>query len=238
MKDIHGKILTIGLISAILISNAGGFIRDGKALDGLRGSVLRLHILAESDSERDQRLKIMVRDELLRSGIFDGAENLTQAEDIAAGELGHIEQIAGGVLRANGCKLPVKAELTDMWFDDRTYGDITMPAGNYRAVRVSIGSASGHNWWCVMYPPLCLPAVSTVPEKSDKTAASDPDVNADEEEKTICDDPTGEQLFFSRKELDIMKRPRKYRVRFAVWDKLKEITEDSIVQNDENIAGS
>lgn len=231
MKKIHGKILTAGLIAAILISNTGSFIRDGMALDGLRNSVLRLHILAESDSEHDQRLKLMVRDELLRSGIFDEAVDLEQAEKIAAGELGHIEQISEGVLRANGCRLPVKAELAYMWFDDRVYGDITMPAGYYNAVRVRIGSSEGHNWWCVMYPPLCLPAACTVPCGKDK-APEKSGISA-EDDDMVREDKSAEELFFSEKELDIMRKPQKYRVRFAVWDKLKEITKDNTVQSDE-----
>lgn len=145
MRRKHELILAAGLALTILISNTVGFVRDGLALDRLRGSVLRLHILAESDSERDQTLKLRVRDALLESGILDGADSLAEAEDIAADRLPDIERIAETVLRANGCELPVEAELADTEFDVRTYGDITMPAGTYRALRVKIGSAKGHN---------------------------------------------------------------------------------------------
>lgn len=211
MRRKHELILAAGLALTILISNTVGFVRDGLALDRLRGSVLRLHILAESDSERDQTLKLRVRDALLESGILDGADSLAEAEDIAADRLPDIERIAETVLRANGCELPVEAELADTEFDVRTYGDITMPAGTYRALRVKIGSAKGHNWWCVMYPSLCVPAACEV-----------------------TDDKQEELRRFDDKELDILYEPQKYEVRFAIWDKIMEIGKTVVVHCDEN----
>lgn len=193
-------ILFGGLVLAVIISNIGSFISDGQALDELRGSVLRLHILAESDSEYDQNLKIKVRDRLLESDIFSGAESLEEAEKLAEDRLPEIIDIAERTLRENGCYVPVTAELTDMDFDERVYGNITMPSGNYRALRIKIGSAKGHNWWCVMYPPLCIPSACEVEENED-----------------------AEEVFFTEKEIDIMNRPEKYKVRFAIWDKLKSI---------------
>lgn len=202
MRKYTGAVMAAGLVLAILISNAGSFIRDGKSLDRLRGSVLRLHILAESDSDEDQRLKLLVRDELLESDIFGGAETLEEAEAIAAERLPDIIDIAERTLRENGCTAKVTAELADMHFDSRVYGDITMPAGDYRALRVSIGNAKGHNWWCVMYPPLCLPAACEAGEE------------------TVTENKSAEELF-DEKELDILTKPKKYEVRFAIWDKIK-----------------
>lgn len=195
-RNITIIIAAVALLLTILISNGIKLIRDGRRLDDLRASVLRLHILAESDSEEDQRLKLMVRDGLLESDIFSGCETLDEAEKTAAENLPEIEEMAEAVLRENGCDSSVTAELADVKFDSRVYGDITMPAGEYRALRVKIGKAEGHNWWCVMYPPLCIPAAETV-----------------EEDTSV----------FSEDELDILCHPKKYRVRFAVWDKLKEI---------------
>ena len=211
MRKKHELIFAAGLILAILISNTVGIIRDGRRLDRLRGSVLRLHILAESDSDRDQQLKLYVRDALLESGILDGADSLAEAESIAAERLPDIERIAETVLRANGCDLPVEAELADTEFEVRTYGDITMPAGTYRALRVKIGSAQGHNWWCVMYPSLCVPAACEV-----------------------TDDKQEELEKFDDEELDILYEPEKYEVRFAIWDKIKELRKVMIVQSDKN----
>lgn len=200
MRKITEIIFASGLALAVLISNIGSFMRDGRDLDRLRGKVLRLHILANSDSEEDQRLKLTVRDELLKSGILDGAEDLGEAEAIAQEKLPEIVELAEETLRENGCDSNVTAELADVEFDKRVYGDITMPAGTYRALRIKIGAAQGHNWWCVMYPPLCIPAASEVE-----------------------DDKETEKDFFSEKEYDIMYKPQKYEVRFALWDKIKEI---------------
>lgn len=192
----------IGLIMSILITNCSAVVRDGRKLDGLRNSVLRLHILAESDSNHDQNLKLKVRDALLESDIFKSADSLESAERIAQEKLDEIVDIAENTLNENGCNLPVTAEIADVEFDERVYGDITMPAGEYRALRVKIGSAQGKNWWCVMYPPLCIPAACDVEE--DKSA----------------------EEVFSESELDIMYHPKKYEVRFAIWDKIKEILDD------------
>ena len=160
MRKITEIIFASGLALAVLISNIGSFMRDGRDLDRLRGKVLRLHILANSDSEEDQRLKLTVRDELLKSGILDGAEDLGEAEAIAQEKLPEIVELAEETLRENGCDSNVTAELADVEFDKRVYGDITMPAGTYRALRIKIGAAQGHNWWCVMYPAMCIPLAS------------------------------------------------------------------------------
>ncbi|WP_297956789.1 stage II sporulation protein R [uncultured Ruminococcus sp.] len=196
-----------GLILAILVSNAGCIVRDGRRLDRLRGSVLRLHILADSDSREDQRLKLRVRDALLGSGIFSSADSLSEAEAIAEERLDDITDIAEEVLRENGCSDKVTAELADVDFGDRVYGGLTMPRGRYRALRIKIGRAEGHNWWCVMYPPLCLPA-----------ACGDSSVEA-----SVTEDEEEAEEFFSDEELDMLKKPKKYRVRFAIWDKIKSI---------------
>ncbi|MBR2283207.1 MAG: stage II sporulation protein R [Ruminococcus sp.] len=199
----------IGLLLAVVISDTAAVVRDGRRLDGLRDSVLRLHILADSDDEEAQRLKLLVRDEVLElSGdIFSGADSREEAEMAAAERLGELEAAAETVLRENGCGLGVSAAIEDVYFDERTYGDITMPAGKYRAVRLIIGSGSGHNWWCVMYPALCIPAA-------------------------VSGKDTGE--LFTEEELDILYKPEKYRVRFVVWDKIKEITGGEFVKSDEN----
>ena len=200
MKKFHTLILTAGFILTIIISNSVGFIKDGRKLDQLRESVLRLHILADSDSEEDQRLKLCVRDALLeRSGeLFGEADDLESAEEAALEALPEIVDIAEDTLRAQGCDSPVRAYLADMEFDERVYGNITMPAGKYRALRIEIGEAKGHNWWCVMYPPLCIPAAEEVESRDEKE-------------------------YFDEKELDIVYRPKKYRIKFAIWDKFKKL---------------
>jgi stage II sporulation protein R len=208
-------ILLGGFIFTLLISNGAGFIRDGRRLDSLRNSVLRLHILADSNTEYAQSLKLKVRDGLLEANIFRNAATLAEAELTAAENLDIIEEKAEEILRENGCYLPVSAELADVVFDERVYEDITMPAGEYRALRVKIGSAQGKNWWCVMYPPLCLPAA------------------CEEKETENIEKSDEAEEFFTKEEKDILHYPEKYEVRFAVWDKIKELIDKYTVQSDE-----
>ena len=160
-----------------------------------------------------------MRDRLLESGIFEAADSLSDAESLASASMDKITNIAESVLRENGCTDKVTAELADVDFGDRTYGNITMPAGRYRALRIKIGSAEGHNWWCVMYPPLCLPAACDA-EADERTDVGENKSAADEH--------------FDGRELDMLRKPRKYKVRFAIWDKIKSIIDDDDVQNDKN----
>ncbi len=215
MKKHMNVVMFIGFIFTLLISNAAGIIRDGRRLDSLRNSVLRLHILADSDTEYAQSLKLKVRDGLLETDLFGTATTLEEAELTAAKNLDIIEEKAEEILRENGCYLPVTVELADVEFDERVYEDITMPAGEYRALRVKIGSAQGKNWWCVMYPPLCLPPVCG--EKC---------------EENIEKSDSAEE-YFTEEEKDILHYPEKYEVRFAVWDKIKELINKYTVQSDE-----
>ncbi len=209
MKKNLSLILVSGLIIAILISNIGEIIGDGKAFDNLRGNVLRLHVLANSDSEYDQNLKLKVRDAILESGILSGADSIENARKTAEKRLRDIETLAELTLEEYGCNMPVKASIENIGFDERTYGDITMPAGDYQALRIEIGNAEGHNWWCVMYPPLCLPAASEVSENK-----------------------SAEDEYFTEKELDIMRKPKKYRVKFAVWEQIKKICDKKSDKSD------
>lgn len=219
MNKISCAVLAAGMVLTIIISNIGSVVRDGRELDELRNSVLRLHILADSDSKSDQQLKLMVRDTLLEHSdeIFGNADSLETAEKNAQENLGLIRELAEETLRKNGCTDSVSAELTDMHFDKRIYGDITMPAGEYRALRVTIGSAQGHNWWCVMYPPLCIPAACEYTDDSeDEESATESAVTGE-----ITDDKETGEEFFDENQQDILYHPEKYEIRFALWDKLK-----------------
>lgn len=119
---------------------------------------IRLHILANSDSEKDQALKIAVRDALLTeygeklrsAGSFEAAEKLGNAL------LAEIEGKARETLKSLGCNLDVQATITTEWYETREYADFALPAGYYTSLRVIIGEGRGQNWWCVMYPPLCV----------------------------------------------------------------------------------
>lgn len=128
----------------------------------IRRDVLRLHVVAASDSDFDQQLKLKVRDAVLEKGgeIFDGTVTADEAEKVITPKTDELIKAAEEVLHENGCDYDVTVNVGEEYFSTRCYEEFTMPAGVYTAVRVSIGSAEGQNWWCVMFPPLCLPAAS------------------------------------------------------------------------------
>lgn len=150
------KALALGLIVTVALS----CISFSADCENIREDVLRLHILANSDSSEDQKLKIAVRDEILKiSGdIFDDCKSLVDAQNAAKQKMPQIIKTAQDTVKSYGYDYTVSASLEKSYFDTRHYDDYTLPAGVYNAVRVIIGSGNGHNWWCVMYPSLCLPA--------------------------------------------------------------------------------
>ena len=126
----------------------------------VRTEVVRLHIIANSDSDADQEVKLLVRDRLLNDAslLCGGADTAQQAAAMLQDGLPAIADAANEVLRQNGFDYGARAELTTAYFDTRAYGGFTLPAGKYKALRVVLGEGEGKNWWCVMFPPLCLPA--------------------------------------------------------------------------------
>ena len=164
MSDRHIRVLSLEAAAALalvltLVLQMLPFCRGCR---DLYDNMLRLHVIAASDSDADQRLKLLVRDTLLQEGaqIFDGSADVQTAKDKLAPHFADLERAAERTLRENGCDDRVRITLETSYFDTRTYGELTVPAGVYEAVCVRIGKAAGHNWWCVMYPPLCLPAAT------------------------------------------------------------------------------
>ena len=126
----------------------------------ISSEVFRLHILANSDSEADQSLKLKVRDKVLKytESLYKNADSLSSAQNLTSEKLQAIADVAAREVKRNGYNYQVKAEIKRMYFDTRHYGKITMPSGKYNALRITIGSGKGHNWWCVMYPSMCVGA--------------------------------------------------------------------------------
>ena len=136
----------------------------------LAGQVLRLHVVANSDSDEDQALKLLVRDAVLAqaSELLDGVGGRADAERALAPHLDGLARTGAAVLAAEGCGDSVEVSLTEQWFPTKEYDGFSLPAGRYRALKVTIGAGQGHNWWCVVFPPLCLGSVT---EKSVETVA-------------------------------------------------------------------
>lgn len=129
---------------------------DGVQND-LQENLIRLHIIADSDSDADQNVKLQVRDAVLKNiGDKMSVSDKDECKSEIIENLDEVEKIADEVLRENGFNYTSHAEYGKFYFPEKSYKSMTLPAGEYYGVRIVLGSGQGHNWWCVMYPPLCF----------------------------------------------------------------------------------
>ena len=164
------------VLAGILISLVvTGFVvnaKQSRMQQDLAEEVFRFHVLANSDSEEDQALKMQVKEAVItymKEEIPD-SDSVETTKEWARNHLDAIVNLAKAVIQEEGYDYPVIAEVTTCDFPDKTYGDITFPSGRYEALRIEIGEANGQNWWCVLYPNLCfIDAVhAVVPEEGKK----------------------------------------------------------------------
>ena len=137
----------------------------------LYDSVIRLHVLANSDSEEDQALKLTVRDAVLEKTktLLENVDSREQAEAVLRQNLPVIEQTAKDALRAAGAENTAAVDLGQEHYPTREYESLAFPAGEYLSLRVMIGEAEGQNWWCVLFPPLCLTAATAQSKQETET---------------------------------------------------------------------
>lgn len=165
--------LGLGLAAALIWGNVSLHRQQA-----LADRVVRLHILANSDSDEDQALKLQVRDRVLDRA----AEILTESADRAAAEralraaLPELESLAADEIARRGYDYPVTAELADTAFPTREYDGFALPAGRYLALRLVIGAGEGHNWWCVVFPPLCTAVSSDLAQTAMAAGLTEDDV--------------------------------------------------------------
>ena len=155
----------------------------------LSEKVVRLHVLANSDTEEDQNLKLMVRDAILEhtEQLLKNTESRKEAEALLRGQLLELEQVASETIRIAGFEYPVSVELTETAFPTKEYDGFSLPAGEYLSLRVLIGNALGQNWWCVVFPPLCTAVAAEVPNIAREAGFS-------EEEVALITDETPEYI--------------------------------------------
>ena len=196
--------ISVFLTLIICIIATVSFENDCK---GIREEVLRLHVIANSDEDYDQELKLKVRDAVLKSGeyVFSGSEDIISAESEIADKKDVILHSAVETIRSLGYDYDVKIELARSYFPTRTYDNLTLPAGYYKAVRIIIGEGKGKNWWCIMFPPLCLPS-------------------ATKKDEIISD-------FLTDEEMNIVTADPDYEVRFWIVEKYYELKNKLFVEN-------
>ncbi|MCT4593726.1 MAG: stage II sporulation protein R [Anaeromicrobium sp.] len=154
-KKFMGIILFCGIILFTTFMSLGKVYENQRAY---KNELIRFHVIANSDSPKDQALKLKVRDEVIKklNPKFEKSKSLDESRDIIKKNIDIIEEVAGEVIASNGYNYEVKASLGEVNFPTKNYGSITLPAGEYEALRVVIGDGDGANWWCVLFPPLCF----------------------------------------------------------------------------------
>ena len=157
-RRLLGKALACGFVLAALCS----FFPFAAACGQLPRDVVRLHVVANSNGAEDQAVKLLVRDAVLEEAArwYQGAGSMEEASSQLCTHLQSIAGAARQVLGEQGVGYSATAQMTEMYFPTRDYGDFRLPAGRYRTLRVTLGEGAGKNWWCVVFPSLCLPAAT------------------------------------------------------------------------------
>lgn len=149
----------LGFTGATYIADAKETETDGKMIqEGIAKEILRFHVLANSDSEEDQELKLKVKDAIViyLKDVLEGSVDLAETKARVSAHMDEILQVAEETINAEGYHYEVTGAVKKLYFPMKTYGDCTFPPGEYEALRIEIGAAKGKNWWCVLYPNLCF----------------------------------------------------------------------------------
>ncbi|MBO6232347.1 MAG: stage II sporulation protein R [Ruminiclostridium sp.] len=197
--------MLLGTAAAIITAMFAGFARE---CDELRESTFRLHILANSDSESDQRIKYALRDYILDDlgDVFGSCGSAEQSRELAERNLGYITARANEFLADIGSAQTARCSVETCDFPTRVYGETTLPAGEYSALRIEIGAGAGKNWWCVLYPKVCVGAASLPRSPLPRRELY--------ERRKAADRATADSLKAQRGEIEF---------RFALYDALKAL---------------
>lgn len=207
-KSIFYRILLVLLLLIVFVCFSAYFYVTAVS-SGISDSVFRLHVIANSDSDEDQALKLKVRDSLLEymNSLCSSTSSKEEAMRIANENIDDFTKIAQDVIYQNGYNYSVDVSVGSCDFPTKEYGDVSLPAGTYDALRVKIGSASGHNWWCVMFPPLCFVDVSSgiVPDDSKEILH---DTMSNEEYDLVTSSDSDSELTFKFKLVEFFENFR------------------------------
>lgn len=206
-EGIFVKKFLLLVVAAVCVIVGGKQYQQYKMTEEIAEKIIRFHVLANSDTEEDQKLKLEVRDAI---GAFmqPRLSNVTDIENsrqIVRESIPDIEQKAEEVITENGYTYTVSATLSNIDFPEKTYGPYTFQAGNYEALEIVIGKGEGHNWWCVMYPNLCF-------------FNSTYEVVDEEAEKSL-------ERILTPEEYQSLMEDKNYEVKFAIVDFWKDIKE-------------
>lgn len=192
------NIVKIFIATALLLVLTAWIVSNTYAEDvnaGLSQNLVRLHVIANSDSAADQALKLQVRDAIIEymKKELAASKDINETKTIINNNLKNIEEVSKEVIKKNNSNYSVKATMGNYDFPTKTYGDIALPAGEYQALRVVIGDGIGANWWCVLFPPLCFVDAThgTIPDSVKQDLKSSLSI---EEYKLITSDDNEEDI--------------------------------------------
>ncbi|WP_415342342.1 stage II sporulation protein R [Clostridium perfringens] len=207
------KILSVLFLGVICLFVVGSFFNTRQALgvteenivEDISEKLIRFHVLANSDSDIDQDLKLRVKDEVLKyiSPILNESQSLEESREILKREDKNIIKIAEDYIKSQGFDYTVETTLTRENFPVKEYGNIVLPQGEYEAYRILIGEGKGQNWWCVMFPPLCFIDVTKGQVAYDETEKKMKDVLSEEEFKSV--NKKENNVKFGLKVIDLFK---------------------------------
>ena len=200
------KVFSIFLVFIICIGTLVGSTNKGCIdaqlvtlnYDEIKDKLIRFHVIANSDSDEDQAVKLLVRDEVIDyiNVQLKDATGIDEARDILKDNIEEVNNIAVNILRENGFDYEANTMISNENFPDKVYGDYLFPQGNYEAFRIIIGNGEGHNWWCVLYPSLCF------------ADALEPSMTEEGEEKL--------QQVLDEDAYDLLLHPQKLKIRFRL----------------------
>ena len=205
MNHIFLKILLIILLFVIFISTSA-YSYSSAVSNNIADSIFRLHVIANSNSSDDQTLKLEIRDNVLKymNSILVNTNSKSEAINIVKSHINEIYSIAKTTCKTYGYDYPINISVGKSDFPTKVYGDVTLPAGIYDSLKIEIGSSSGKNWWCVMFPPLCFVDVSSgiVPAESKEILKNELDT---EEFNLITSTDSSRELSFKFKIVEFIE---------------------------------
>ena len=204
MKKILNFSLLIFLLFLYVFISAQSYV--SAVSNNLSNAVFRLHVIANSDTNKDQSLKLKVRDSLLNymNNLCSNCSSKEEALSIATIHQEDFQKIAEQTIIDNGYNYSVKININNFYFPTKNYGDISLPAGLYDALRVEIGEAKGQNWWCVMFPSLCFIDISS--GIVDDSAKENLEKNLEEESYTLISDKKNSNIKFKFKLIEFFAK--------------------------------
>jgi len=199
-------LLILLILSVVIHVTKTNTVNANVLQEGIASEIIRFHVIANSDSVKDQALKYVIKDALVKelSLYLKDSADINEARNVVIEQLSTVQKTAENIVAQNGYNYPVTISLEPWYFPIKVYGEYTFPAGTYEALRVQIGEAKGQNWWCVMFPPLCFV----------------------DETYSIVDKETEQQLKYllTEKEYDTLKSERTpVKVKFKLWEEFKKL---------------